>query len=200
MPGPCGWALWPVSERKRVAAVIRKIVFWCHLTAGVTAGIVILAMCVTGVLLMYERQVLAWAEKSLRSRPPNGTASRRSPEALLLKLYAAQHVIPATLTLHSDLTAAAEASVVGRTFYLDVYSGQSAGEGAKAVRSFFRTVTDVHRWLAMQGSNRSFGRAITGAANLVFLFIVLSGMYLWLPRKCSWRSVRAVVLFGGGQK
>ena len=34
----------------------------------------------------------------------------------------------------------------------------------------------------MQGTSRPTGKAITGAANLGFLFIVLSGMYLWLPR------------------
>jgi uncharacterized iron-regulated membrane protein len=36
---------------------IRKIIFWCHLTAGVFAGVIILIMSVTGVLLAYERQI-----------------------------------------------------------------------------------------------------------------------------------------------
>ena len=40
----------------------RKLLFWCHLTAGVTAGIVILIMSVTGVLLAYEKQIISWAD------------------------------------------------------------------------------------------------------------------------------------------
>jgi uncharacterized iron-regulated membrane protein len=34
------------------------VVFWCHLVAGVAAGIVILIMSVTGVLLTYEQQIM----------------------------------------------------------------------------------------------------------------------------------------------
>jgi uncharacterized iron-regulated membrane protein len=41
-------------------------------------------------------------------------------------------------------------------------------------------------------------RAITGWSNLIFLFIVLSGLYLWFPRKWSWQHVKPVLLFRGG--
>jgi uncharacterized iron-regulated membrane protein len=59
-------------------------------------------------------------------------------------------------------------------------------------------VTDWHRWLALEGPRRQFGRAVTGAANLMFLGLALSGMYLWLPRRWTWSSVRAVMWFRGG--
>ena len=36
---------------------MRKVLFWMHLTAGVTAGLVILVMSLSGVLLAYERQL-----------------------------------------------------------------------------------------------------------------------------------------------
>jgi|GEM_PF-2469048 len=42
--------------------MIRKGLFWLHLIAGVAAGVVILVMSVTGVLLTYERQILAWED------------------------------------------------------------------------------------------------------------------------------------------
>ena len=41
---------------------LRKILFWCHLAAGATAGAVILIMSVTGALLTYERQISWWAD------------------------------------------------------------------------------------------------------------------------------------------
>ena len=41
----------------------RKILFWCHLLAGVTAGMIVLVMSVTGVLLTYEKQMTNWADK-----------------------------------------------------------------------------------------------------------------------------------------
>jgi uncharacterized iron-regulated membrane protein len=50
----------------------------------------------------------------------------------------------------------------------------------------------------MAGESRPTGRAITGASNLMFFFIVLSGMYLWWPRSLTWTSIRAVTWFKGG--
>ena len=35
---------------------MRKTIFWLHLITGVLAGLVILIMSVTGVLLMYQKQ------------------------------------------------------------------------------------------------------------------------------------------------
>jgi len=61
-------------------------------------------------------------------------------------------------------------------------------------------VTDWHRWLGASGENRAAARAVTGASNLVFLFIVASGFYLWWPRKWTRKSVRAVAWFRRGQK
>ena len=39
---------------------------------------------------------------------------------------------------------------------------------------------------------------MTGAANLEFLFIVISGMYLWLPRVWTWIQFKNVLWFRGG--
>ena len=49
----------------------RKILFWFHLCTGVVAGIVVLIMSVTGVLLMYEKQMTAWADRGYRVTPPS---------------------------------------------------------------------------------------------------------------------------------
>jgi uncharacterized iron-regulated membrane protein len=50
-----------------------------------------------------------------------------------------------------------------------------------------------HRWLGMSGDNRPLGKAITGACNLGFLFLVVSGIYLWWPK--TKRTLRAVIAF-----
>ena len=54
-----------------------------------------------------------------------------------------------------------------------------------------------HRWLSLDGDGRAVGKAISGWSNLIFLFIVLSGIYLWIPR-IGRRNVRAVAMFRGG--
>src|SRR5262249_41827293 len=49
---------------------LRTVLFWMHLTAGVLAGLVILVMAVTGILLAYERQVLDWSADRFRVEAP----------------------------------------------------------------------------------------------------------------------------------
>jgi uncharacterized iron-regulated membrane protein len=55
-----------------------------------------------------------------------------------------------------------------------------------------------HRWFALTGDNRDIGRAITGACNLGFLFLVVSGFYLWFPRNWSRQALRNVTWFRTG--
>jgi uncharacterized iron-regulated membrane protein len=52
---------------------------------------------------------------------------------------------------------------------------------ASGLSNFFGVVTRFHRWFNIEGDNRAMARQITGVANVIFLFLVLSGMYLWLP-------------------
>jgi uncharacterized iron-regulated membrane protein len=85
-----------------------------------------------------------------------------------------------------------------RTLYVNPYTGQALGEGSARVRGFFHGVTDWHRWLGAGGERRALGRAVTGACNLAFLLLVVSGLYLWLPRQWTRRQVRSVAWFRGG--
>jgi uncharacterized iron-regulated membrane protein len=69
------------------------------------------------------------------------------------------------------------------------------GEGATELDAFFGAVTGWHRWFNASNENRAPWRAITGASNLAFLFLILSGVYLWLPRVYKWAMFRARLLF-----
>lgn len=188
--------------------LFRKILFWCHLTAGVLAGIVILIMSATGVLLTYEKQIIALADtRNYQITPPPG-AARLPVETLLAKVREAQPgATLITFTLRADASAPAAIGLTsnpaarpggGRTVFVNPYTGQVLGEGSQKVRNFFRAVTDWHRWLGAQGANRATARTITGACNLLFLFIVSSGFYLWWPRQLTRRQLRNMLWFRRG--
>ncbi|HVQ30246.1 MAG TPA: PepSY-associated TM helix domain-containing protein, partial [Vicinamibacteria bacterium] len=176
---------------------LRKVFFWLHLTAGVLAGLVILVLSVTGTLLMYEKQVTRWADGYRRA--PAAGATRLPIETLLARVRETRSAPPTSVMLEADPTAPASLGY-GRegTLFVDPYDGAVLGEGSTRARAFFRSVTDWHRWLSTEGDNRALGKAVTGAANLIFLFIVMSGFYLWWPRSWTWRSLRAVTWFQGG--
>jgi uncharacterized iron-regulated membrane protein len=179
---------------------LRKIIFWCHLPVGVIAGVVILIMCVTGVLLTYEKQITAWADtRGYRSAPPVPDAQRLPVETLIAKAREGREGNPTAATLKSDPLAPAEIAF-GReaTIFVNPYTGSIYGEGSKKVRGFFRGVTDWHRWLGANGDNRNVARAITGASNLGFLFLVMSGFYLWWPRSWNLKALRSITWFRRG--
>ncbi len=168
--------------------MLRRILFWLHLISGVVAGLVILVMAVTGTLLTYERQVVAWAEQR-----PVSAGTRLPIEALLAQLPGATGVV-----LRADPTEAVTVSFGRETILVDPASAARLAPPHAEVRAFFRRVTEWHRWLGADAGHRTAARAVTGAANLAFLFLGVSGLYLWFPRRWRWSNVRAVLWFRAG--
>jgi uncharacterized iron-regulated membrane protein len=180
--------------------LFRKVLFWLHLSAGVFAGMVVFIMSITGVALTYEKQMLAWADlRDYRSAPPAPDAQRLPMSTLIEKVRAERGELPPTVVVRPG-PADPVAFSYGReaTVYVNPYTGELLGEGSTGLRAFFRFMTDWHRWLGASTENRSVGKAITGACNLAFLFIVASGAYLWWPRNWKWPNVKSIVLFRGG--
>jgi uncharacterized iron-regulated membrane protein len=175
---------------------LRTLIFWPHLVAGVCAGLVVLLMSVTGALLTYERQLIAWGDRDFRSIPASPAAARLPVEALLAGVRAARpDLAPTAVTVGSAPDAPVALALPQRVVYVDAYSGALLGEGSPTIRRFMSDLRAWHRWIAVEGEGRATARAITGWSNLLFLFIVTSGFYLWFPRKWSWSQVKAVVLF-----
>ncbi len=179
---------------------LRSLIFWMHLIAGVAAGVVVLIMSITGVALTYEKQMLEWADRGAWTAPSPADARHLPPETLLAKAAAAQPgLAPTGVTLRANAAAPATVTFQGnKSLLIDPYTGTIIGEPPAGLRSFFRTMTVWHRYLALEGASRSTGKAITGAANLGFLFIVLSGIYLWFPRVWSWLQFKNVLWFRRG--
>jgi uncharacterized iron-regulated membrane protein len=177
---------------------LRRVVFWAHLTAGVSAGLVILTMSFTGVLLMYEKQLIEWSDRAYRSAPRSDGVERLPIETLLARATEQRpEQAPTAITLRADRGAPATIAFGQATVYQDVYTGELVGEPTTAVRRVMSETRAWHRWLSLDGEGRAVGKAISGWSNVIFLFIVLSGMYLWIPR-IGWRGVKAVALFRTG--
>lgn len=176
---------------------VRKAIFWLHLFCGVLTGIVVFIMSITGVALTYQKQMTEWADHRLYRIKDSRGAAPLSPEALIGGLREAMPgAIPMTLTIYSDPSKAAEVSLgPNGTVFLNRYTGEVLGQGSRGIRTFFRVMTDWHRWLGFSGEKRGIGRAVTGVCNLAFLFLAISGLYLWWPQKWSRQVLRATAWF-----
>jgi uncharacterized iron-regulated membrane protein len=175
---------------------MRKILFWVHLVMGVAAGLIIFVMCVTGVLLTFERQMTDWADRhNARVDPLSGVA--RLPVSQLIAKAGAP---VAGVIVRSDPAEPVEV-VAGRdrtSVYLNPYTGAVTGSPNKAVHTFFNTTRAWHRWVALGGElTRKNTEPIFDAANVLFFLIVLSGPFLWWPKKLTWKHFRPIVWFRG---
>jgi uncharacterized iron-regulated membrane protein len=179
----------------------RSVLFWAHLACGAAAGVVVLLMSVTGVALTYEKQMLEWADARAHSWvPPSDGTRPLPPETLLAAVVAARPgVAPTGVTRRADPAAPVTVTLEGnRAVLVHPYTGVVLGEPAPRLRAFFRATTNWHRWLALEGASRATGRLVTGIANLLFLFIVVSGIYLWVPRLWTRLQFAQVLWFRRG--
>lgn len=176
--------------------MFRKVLFWSHLVSGVLAGFVILMMSFTGVLLTYERQILAWAEQQDYLTDVQNQQRLSLDQLLFITSNEHAEFSPSALLITNDPGAPVTLSA-GRSgsISLNPLTGEEMETGSESLEGFFSTVTGIHRWFNLSGESRNTARAITGASNLAFLFLIFSGFYLWFPKIWTWSAFRIRLLF-----
>lgn len=168
-----------------MSARLRKVIFWTHLVIGIVAGVVIGIMSFTGAALAFEKEIINWAERDVRKVTASGAAL--SLDQLLTKAREAYPDFkPTTATISADPTIAVLLGA-GRTnnLYANQYTGELHPQSAPRVRAFMQSMIEWHRYVALDGDNRPRGKMITGASNVIFALLAISGIYLWWPRKWS---------------
>ena len=173
----------------------RTLLFWLHLLAGVTGGVVIFVMSATGVILALKPQIQNWIERDVRHVAPQ--AARLGPQQLLTAVKEAKpDASVQSVTLARDPTMAATVGL-GRdgNLYVNPYTGTVLGAGSARTNAFFQSVTNWHRYIAATGEYRQPGRAATGASNFAFLVLAMTGLYIWWPKQLTRKSLTAIVWF-----
>lgn len=179
---------------------VKKVIFWSHLVTGIVAGVFVLIMSVTGVLLTYEHAIIsAFADRD-HVQIVDGSAPLALDEIARIARDASP---PETRGIMLSITNREDAPL---TVYqlghgqlvLNPYTGDPVEAKAAGVEAFFHTIVSVHRWLGAEGASRKVARAITGASNLLFLFLVISGLYLWFPKVWKWSFFKLNLLFRTG--
>ena len=169
--------------------MLRNILFQIHWFIGITAGTVLVIVGLSGATIAFEPELLRALNPAVLRVTPQGAAL--PPAALLEKL---QGALPdkriASVTLASDPQTPARVAFAaeapgrrGESRYVDPYSGvvldKPAGEG------FFRTVTQIHRYLAAD----EVGKHIVGASTIGLVVLALSGLYLrWPANVRNWKA------------
>jgi uncharacterized iron-regulated membrane protein len=176
-----------------------------HLYLGLAAGLVIMSCCLTGALLVFqkeleqafhkERYFAKKGERKLSLDTLVAGVKNTYPQARVnsVKVYASDERTvevnisiaankPGT-TLQKQASKKVEPGVQQRapslTAFVDPYTGKIV-ELYNSREGFFYNVMALHRWLL--GSNNGPGKLITGVATFIFLFILITGIILWWPK------------------
>jgi sulfite reductase (NADPH) flavoprotein alpha-component len=175
------------------AQVTKRILFQIHWFLGITAGLVLALMGVTGATMSFEDEISEALSPRLYAP---GVPSRPdlSPDQLIARVQADN---PGYYIARLDWEMARDRSHSVRLSSSEG-RGRKQGQvdrttgawlGAPAGEGFFHLMDDLHRWLALPGGGNGIGRQITAFSAIALIFFALSGLYLRWPRQAlDWRA------------
>ena len=167
----------------------RKLFRKLHLWLSLPFGLIIMTTCLTGALLVFEKEITELVRHDSYTIPVRKT-QRLSLQSLLERVAreTPDSVQITSVTIPSDFR---RAYTVGLSkprragVLVDPYTGKIVGQSGRL--PFFTTVRELHRWLldSMKPDSEGifWGRVIVGTSTLLFVFILLTGLFLWWPKK-----------------
>ena len=169
--------------------MLKKTLFQLHWFFGITAGLVLALMGITGAAVSFQDEILRALNPTVL-KVEKREAGVLPPAELVRKLEATEGKTVSMLWVESDSGNAARVFFTappgerrGQMRYFDPYTGDYMGDATG--QDVFGFILQLHRFLAMGET----GRQITGACTLILLFFCLSGLYLRWPRQAAnWRA------------
>ncbi|SEI09845.1 sulfite reductase (NADPH) flavoprotein alpha-component [Pseudomonas asplenii] len=169
--------------------MLKKALFQLHWLFGITAGLVLAFMGITGAMVSFQDELLRLLNPSvLHVEVADHPAL--PPAELVRKLEASEGKSVAMLWVETQddeaarvIFAARPGERRGEQRYFNPYTGDYLGDAFG--QGFFGLTLQLHRFLALGDT----GRQITGACTLMLVFFCLSGLYLRWPRQAlDWRA------------
>ena len=172
--------------------MFKKTLFQIHWFLGITAGLILSIMGITGAIYSYEQPI----QKLLN---PDSYTVQVENKAKLTPAEIFQHfqtVNPEykinSITIAkapedaSNINIVKEGARKGLTMMINPYTAEILPEIKS--KEFFQFVQQLHRNLTVG----EVGKQITGASTLMLIFFVLSGLYLRWPKKHSAKQWLAI--------
>ena len=168
--------------------MLKKVFFQIHWFLGISAGLILALMGVTGAIYSYDQQIL-----KLINQDSYVVQVQNTPKLTPAQLY--QHFEQRqpdlkinSITIAKDATASSTVNIQkegerrGYNMMVNPYTAEVLPE-IKG-RGFFQFVQQLHRNLTFG----PVGKQITAACTLILIFFVLSGLYLRWPKRHTWRQ------------
>lgn len=169
---------------------MKKIFRQIHLWLSIPFGLIITVICFSGAALVFENEIMElcrhdfyYVSKVKAAPLPAGELVQKVAATLPDSISVTGISIPAdpAKAYQVNLSKPRRASV-----YIDQYTGEIKGKYERA--PFFTTMFKLHRWLldSMKPDGGIFwGKMIVGVSTLMFVFVLISGIIVWIPRSAK---------------
>ena len=158
----------------------RKLFLNLHLWLGLASGIIVVILCLSGTLLALQGPIESWVNRDVLQVKAEG--QRQPLETLVPQVIGGSEKPFTGLVIMPGETDALQFLQGRKITYVDPYTGKVLGGFNPTVSEAFMGVFRLHRWLLME---TPIGRPITGAATVVFLFVLMTGLLIWWPKRLS---------------
>jgi len=176
--------------KKKKAYTFRKFMTDVHLWLGLASGIILFLVCFSGTMLVFEEEIKGLFIEKLQV----SVQSEKLSIEELHEILSPEGVITA-ITIPSTTNDPYEFRVKtspkdrrGSAFMVDPYSGAVLKPQKSSLDGFFGVMFRMHRWLLL---DTKIGRPIVGTATIIFLFLAISGIIIWFPKKWKWKSFKS---------
>lgn len=191
----------------------RKFLLKLHLWLSLPLGIIITLICLSGATLVFKNEirnalgmpkVVAPHGKSGKGGKDGKTASLQQEKATVSHQCSpngcsqcpSKEVCHPSASAKDDASAKSNEAVKEKTSVVGKSSSKDTPYGTTTKRDFFSYVTKFHTALLMG----SVGKLIVTYTTLFFVFILLSGIFIFLPGNGKQLRQRFMVEWGKGAK
>jgi uncharacterized iron-regulated membrane protein len=195
---------------------IRQFLNDIHLYAGLFSAVVVIAVCFTGTLYVYNTEIREFFDSERYFVSPQGNPNTLDELKSGLQPLRQGKLVAVTKYQDSNRTVQFQVKAQGEekatTYFVDSYTGEVLADNIKKTASeeFMGYVFSLHRWLLLDKvetpilesmTNQELGRLINGVATSLFLLGVLTGIFLWLPKKAkNWKQGLSVKWSGNWKR
>ena len=170
---------------------MRKLSKTLHQILSIIVGIFISIICFSGAMLIFENELTEWQNPHLYNVTPLESGAR--PLTSLLPEILATQPQGAEITYVDIKDNPSKSYMIdidfgdddSKTVFVDQYTGKILGEKPDDI-AFFTVMYRLHRFLLQsrpQGDGIFWGKRIVGISTIIFVFIIITGIVVWVPRR-----------------
>lgn len=184
---------------------IRNIFDQIHLYAGLISGLLVIAVCFSGTIYVYNTEIREFMDSELYFVEESGDRLSADDLRSRLEKNAESKVVAVMWNEDSDRSVQFTLKQEGEegrgsTYYVNPYTAEILGNTSDRTQTaeFMSYLFSLHRWLLLDRieepllesmGNRDLGRFINGVATLLFLLGVITGIVIWIPAKVkNWKQ------------